>query len=135
MATGINYLDYFLFVFIASVGTLQIAASYAQLRGLSFFNRSIAGYISGSLTVVLAFWWFFASEKRVGHCIIEGFEQFQLLIAGVATAIIVTITLASIIKSRKLPCCGSEETGLESLKYITHFQVITRYFRKRGNKS
>ena len=132
MATGSHPLDYFIFVLVASIGTLQIAAAYAQLRGLSFFNRSIIGYISGSSVIVIAFWWFFATEKRIGHDIIAGSQQYGLFIAGVAAAIFVTVTLSSIIKSRTSPPGKAEETGLKSLKNITYFQAIARYLRRVG---
>jgi hypothetical protein len=134
MSTGNHYFDYFLFVLVASLGTLQIAAAYAQLKGLSFFNRPVIGCIIGSLALVLAFSWFFASDDRIGLPIIEGFEQFYLFLCGMATAILITLILSSIIKSRKISYGEVEEEGLEALKNITYLQAISRYFRKRGNK-
>jgi len=135
VSTGSHFFDYFLFALVASLGTLQIAAAYAQLKGLLFFDRPVIGYVIGSLALISAFLWFFIADDRIGLPIIEGFEQFRYFFTGMATAIIMTLVISSLIKLRKSHCREVEEEGLEALKNATYLQAISRYFRKRGDRS
>jgi hypothetical protein len=134
MGTGSHPLDYLIFIFLASVGTLQIAVAYAKIGGISFFNRPVIGYIVGSLIVIIAFFWFFSADKRIGHNIIAGSQQLGLFLAGIVIAVLVTVTITSIVKRRKLSNGKTQEAGLQALKHMTYFQVISRYFRKANNR-
>jgi len=56
--------DYFLFVFVAVVGVLQVVAAYNKGLSWAFFRSSILGYLFGAAAIVAAFWWFFSSGNR-----------------------------------------------------------------------
>ena len=57
-------LDFFVFAFIASLGVLQMVASYTALRGLLFIRVRSLAFFLGLATTVLGFLWFFLSEPR-----------------------------------------------------------------------
>ena len=134
MATGSHPLDYLILVFVASVGTLQIAAAYAKIGGLSLFNRPIIGYIFGSLIVFIVFFWFFGTDKRIGHDIVAGSQQLGLFLAGIVIAVLVTVSIASIVKKRKFSNGKAQEAGLKALKHMTYFQAIAGYFKRTNNR-
>ena len=78
---GLNYLlDYFLFTFIASVGTIQIALS----------KKYSARTLLGAFLVTSAYWWFFASRNRDVHTIVEGAQLFVGFSFSAILAIVVT---------------------------------------------
>ena len=97
---GTTALDYFLLVAAGCLGTMQIAAACAGLKGLSFFKKPLAGYIFGALVIVAAFCWFFAIENRNVPSKIEGSQQVQIFIAGAVAAYIITAAVSSLIKYR-----------------------------------
>jgi len=57
-------LDYFVLVFVASLGVYQIVAVRVGLRGLCFFRQSIVQSFFGAAAIVGAFAWFYAKEER-----------------------------------------------------------------------
>jgi len=152
--------EYFLFIFLASLGVLQIAASYTRLNGLSFFKRPKWGYIFGTLMVAGGFSWFYIAgdpHPEVGYAIAvrdifiygwsnpkppdiglimgEG-ESVICFLLAVECAVLTTIALSSIVKFRISPRTPEEvnkeaQEGLEVLKDMTFFQAITRSLRNR----
>lgn len=156
-------LEYFLFIFLASLGVLQIAASYANLSGLSFFKRPIWGYIFGSLAVAGGFSWFYIMANPnpdvayaitlgdvfrygwsnpkppdIGLIVGEAECLFFFLIA-VVCALLITIVISSILKSGIPPRTPEEMNeegpkGLEILRGMTLFQAITRHRDGKGKK-
>ena len=155
--------EYFLFIFLASLGILQIAASYTNLKGLSFFSRTAWGYIFGALSIAGGFSWFYIvgnPHPEVGYAITasdifrygysnpmppdiglimgEGESVFFFLLA-VGCALLTTIVISSVVKSRISPITPEDmsekaEEGLEALKRITFFQAITRSLRNGKGK-
>ena len=155
--------EYFLFIYLASLGVLQIAVSYANLRGLSFFKRPIWGYIFGSLAIAGGFSWFYIvgnPHPEVGYAITVsdifryGFsnplppgtglilgagESVFFFLVAVVCALLTTIIISSIVKFRistRTPEDKNEEAleGLEALKGMTFFQAITRNLRNGKGK-
>lgn len=155
--------EYFLFIFLASLGILQIAASYTNLEGLSFFSRTARGYIFGALSIVGGFSWFYTVGNRHpdisyeittsdlfrygwsisvpdGTELVMGEGEYVIVfLLAVGCALLITIMLSSIVKFRILsrtPEDMSEkaEEGLEALKYMTFFQAITRNLRNGKRK-
>ncbi len=127
--------EYFFLVFISCCGVLQFVAARWRLRGISLFQRTISGYLFTVLAIGGAFSWFFTVEDRAVHGL-EGAEIFALFIAGSLSAFILTAALSSVIK-RKLHLLveqdnPEEEPGLDSLRRMTYFQAIARYFRKKN---
>ena len=126
--------EYFLFVFGALFGALQIAAAHSSLRGLSFFGKPFIGYLFGSPVVIASFWWFFATSDRNVH--VTQFSNFHTgtMVSCIALSLLATLLLTfsinSIVKSGQPD--GGEDTddGLEALKRRTYFQIIRRRFGK-----
>lgn len=155
--------EYFLFIFLSSLGILQIAASYSNLNGLSFFKRPKWGYIFGALSIVGGFSWFYIvgnPHPEVGYAITvsdifvygwsnpkppdiglimgEG-ESLIFFLLAVGCALLTTIVISSIVKFRISPRTPEDmsekaEEGLEALKRMTFFQAITRSLRNGKGK-
>lgn len=129
--------EYFFLIFISCCGVLQFVAARRKLRGLSFFQRAISGYLFAVLAIVGAFCWFFIVKNR---CVpgLEGSEVFALFIAGSLASFIFTASLSSVINRKLRLSMGednpSEEPGLDSLKRMTYFQAIAGYFRRKGGE-
>lgn len=129
-------LDYFLLVFIASLGVFQIAAVHAKLEGLWFFRRPIVQYVFGVLAIIGAFGWFFTTKERNIQPTVEGAQQLGLFLGAIVAAYVITALLSSIIQSRvnsqgKTPRKGKQhEQGVETLKTKTVFRGIASSLRK-----
>ena len=156
-------IEFFLFIYLALLGVLQIAASYTNLNGLSFFKSPKWGYIFGILMVAGGFSWFYIvghPHPDVGYAIVirdifvygwsnpkppdiglimgEG-EAVICFLLAVGCALLTTIAISSIVKIRISP--GTPEDmneeapeGLEVLKDMTFFQAITRNLRNGKGK-
>ena len=70
-------LDYFILVFISSLGIYQIAAIHAKLDGLCFFKHTVIQYIFGILAIIGALVWFFTSKDHNVHTTVEGSQQLR----------------------------------------------------------
>ncbi len=129
--------DYFLLVFVASLGVYQIASIRAKLKGLWFFGYQKIQYAFGVLVIVGAFAWFFAGEDRNFQHTVEGAQQLLLFLAAIIAGYITTIILASIIHARATlrtenPGTGKQhEQGMETLKATTVLGGIISSLRKR----
>lgn len=155
--------EFFLFIFLASLGVLQIAASYTKLRGLSFFRSPIWGYIFGSLAVAGGFSWFYivgnphpevgyaitfgdifrygwSNPKPAGTGLIMGEgECVVFFLLAIICALLTTMAISSIVKFRISPRTPEEMNkegpkGLAALKDMTFFQAITRSLHNRKGK-
>ena len=129
--------DYFIFVFMASIGLYQIVTIPARLKGLWFFNRAWLQYIFGILTIVGAYVWFFTSKGRNLQTSTEGAQQLGLFLAAIVTAYLATAILASIIQGvPKSRDSGLQEpqtnSGFEELKTKTLFESIAARLKKEN---
>jgi len=122
-------LAYFLFIFVSFLGMMQIAVTYAQLRGLSFFRRPLWSYTLGALLIIGSFIWFFSSGDRAQPTRLEGGGQFALFFGGMVAAFIVTAVISSVIHHRT--CSHVQGRGLEALKDATYFKIIATRFRSK----
>ena len=128
--------QYFLFVFIASCGVLQLTAAFAHLRGLLFFRKTAIAYIIAILLIGGAFGWFFGwdnrLEEKIMHTGLEGRQQFLNFNLAALAALVFTVIVSSVANSRALirPKEGVEaEQGLGSLKQMSYFKALVRSFR------
>ena len=126
-------LEYFLLVFFASLGVLQIAAARSELKGLSFFPCKLAAYIFSLLIIGGAFGWFFGWDNRLGEKILrpglEGGGQTLYFLLGFLAALAFTLIVSSLLKWRSLPQPG--EQGLEALRERGYLQALRGSFRRR----
>ena len=123
--------DYLLFVFMVSLGVLQLVAAWGRLGGLSFFRRRYLGYIFATVMVGVGYWWFFRVDRNLHDFEggISGPWLFAYLIAALITAILLTLIISSAAKARwgQSDLEGKQE-GLENLKRMTYLQAIKRGF-------
>jgi len=126
-----------LLMFCISLGTVQIAASWADLKGISFFKNEIAGYVFGALLVIGSFVWFFATVK-FGQGGPKGQHDDQALsvVLGGGSALLIKFVLPSLMRLRSFRQPsedGLSVDGLEALKENTLFELI-RYKRSSHEK-
>jgi hypothetical protein len=124
------WLEYFLFVFMASCGVIQIAAAYSRLHGLMFFRRPLWGYVFAAVVTPLAFLWFFKSENRNVPGL-EGSQQFGDFCLGFIAAVVFSALFSSLLRARDALHLGEGEApeGLEALREMTYLQAIRRRLR------
>ena len=124
-----------LLVFLLGLGTFQVIASWADFKGISFFNHRIVGCVFGVVLIIGAFAWFFIAVK-VGEGGPKGQHDDQALstLIGGGLTLLLTWFISSIIKYKSIG--QSRETdqnpgGVETFKYMTFLQAI----RNRSNVS
>ncbi len=122
-------LEYSLFVFVACLGVLQIAAARNRLEGLSLFPRLGWSYLFATLTLILSFGWFFSSQSRYQSPLLGGLEQLLFFSLSALFALAFTLTLVSALKANKPATPSSSPDGLEVLQKLTYLQALRR---KRG---
>lgn len=126
-------LDYFLLVFFACCGVIQLAAAYSGLAGMLIVPRARAGYLLGCALVVGSFAWFaaigdFAIPGDVGG--VEGAQQFGLFLGAAVASVAATNILASLrrLGSRK----RSTLAGMDALREGTYLELALGWLlRKR----
>ncbi len=130
--------DYFVMVFIASIGVYQIVAIHAKYEGICFFKQPVLQLIFGALVLIGAFVWFFTSEERNVQHKVEGAQQLGLFLGAIVAGFATTGIVASIIKARVKPQLDSQpagkqhEMGVETLKTKTLFGGIASSLKKEG---
>ncbi|MBI4299073.1 MAG: hypothetical protein HY666_04855 [Chloroflexi bacterium] len=120
--------DYYLLIFIASLGVLQIVASYSGLRSILFFKRSSVARLGGMAAIIAAFVWFFASEPRNINDTRGGLDannQALLFALASLTAVIATLIGSSLVNVRMRGNSTSPEDGLEALKETSFLQALS----------
>ena len=99
-------LDYFLLVVFATAGLLQVVAALSGLDGLQFLHQRRVSVVLGAAVLCGAFAWFVLTGSLsipgdVGG--VEGSEQFGLFWGGLATAIVGTCILTSLLRRSGRP--------------------------------
>ena len=90
-------LQYSLFVFLAAIGTVQLAAAYAGLRGLLLARSRLWATFIGTAVLGAAFLWFFGLIDRNVRGL-EGAEQSLLFVTAAIAAVTITGVAASLIQ-------------------------------------
>lgn len=121
--------DYFVFVFLSSLGVVQIAAAYAGLRGLLFLQSRWTSALVGAGLVGIGFAWFFAPGPRhipdtAGG--LDGNAQALLFTLSAAAALLFTFVFASLANARFLHTQRHPPEGLEALRETTYLQAVRR---------
>ena len=105
--------DYFLMVFVASLGVIQAAASIGGLRGLLVFkNPLIARGLGVGVAVAAVAWFFLVTERNINDYEggLDSNEQGLLFFLAVAASGIFTCVLTSLLNRRMV---GSREGGMK----------------------
>lgn len=123
--------DYYLAVFVAAIGVIQIAASMGGLRGLVFLKSRLLTRIVGASLAAAPMAWFLSSAPRniVDHKGgLDANEQALLLALGTLTALAVTLAVSSLVNLRMKAEVGPE-ADLDSLKTATYARAVAASFR------
>ena len=128
--------DYFLLVFVASLGVFQIVAAYSRLYGLLLFNRILSSLL-GLAAAVLAFTWFFASEPRNipdTSSGLDGNQQALLFSAGALAALVTTLVVSSL---RHWSMAGGDEDdrGLDALRHTNYLRILMKGLDRHWKRS
>ena len=129
------FIEYFVLAFFSSSGVLQLAVTYAGLKGLSFFKKPAFNYFLGILAIAGAFAFFYASGDRAAEPLrgIEGgvkrfFGERECLaafMAGAFSALVSTLMVSSVAK--RAMCSSSRKAparGLDALREMTFWQAM-----------
>jgi len=137
--------EYFILVFIASVGVLQLIATVTQRKGLLFFNRKALAYLFSFLAIGGSFGWFFgwgdpldmamrqtgdAAMRQTG---LEGAQQFLYFNMAVFAALVFTLIVSSLLKARWKGQPKGSSQGLDALKERSYFEAVKHSFRSKGD--
>ena len=124
--------DYYLFVFAASLGVIQISASLGRLRGLLLLKSPAVARASGLALAVGAFVWFFATDPRNLNDYEGGLDaniQALFFFLGALTAIVVTVLVSSLVNARMNGGGPAPGEGLDALKHTNYVRALSRSLR------
>ena len=119
--------DYFILVFVASMGVLQIAASLGRLNGLLFFKSPPAARAFGIVLIVAAFIWFFSTGSRNVNDYNGGLDaptQALFFFLGALAGVGVTFLVSSMVNLRMNGQEPSPEAGLDALRETNYIRAL-----------
>jgi phosphate/sulfate permease len=121
--------NYFLMVFLAVIGVIQLAAVYNNFRGLLFFPVKILSLIFGIIAVGMAlagfFFWY-----DIYDIVVEGAQQTGSFVFSAGMGIVFTLVLSSLVNHRRFNSGKPQRDGMDNLQESTFFQAV----RNNGNK-
>ena len=127
-------LDYILFIFIASLGVLQLAASLRGFSRLMLFRTKPLSCTFAAFCLLGSFGWFFGWDDRLDEKImmtgLEGAQQFFYFALSFFLALVFTLLISSL-RWRRLPPEDKVGEGLEVLRGKTYLQAIRDKYGKR----
>ncbi len=128
---------FFLYVFLFSVGIIQIAASYSRMRGLSFFTSPTIGYSFGAVFIIGSNLMFFLSgDRNVLQPRLEGAQLLGWTFLGLAASVAFTLAVTYFIRGRKDAQQEDYPDGMEAICEHTYLPLIKRLWRRisRGDR-
>ena len=131
-------MDYFILVYVAAMGVLQMIASRRDLRGMLLIPAPPIAFLLGLCAVIAAFTWFFASEPRnlsdtEGG--LDGNRAASMFSAASALAVFTTLVL-SICGHRSLGRNGEPPSpGLDALGHTTYLWALRVSLKALWNRS
>ena len=130
-------LQYFIFVFLACCGVLQLVARWNKLAGLVFFQSKAATYVFATLTIGGGYVWFFVSGDR--NTLVprmEGAQQTASFFPGALLALLFTAAISALVHRRGIARSNPHrsEPGLDALKKMNYFEALKHSFRSGVRK-
>ena len=129
--------DYYLLIFWASSGAIQVAVSLGRLKGLLLLRNFWASGIFGVVLIISAFTWYFATGPRnIGDTEggLDANDQASIFAIGSLAGVIVTLIASSLVNLRMKGKPHGPDMGLEALKHTNYFTALVnslRYWWKR----
>ena len=124
--------DYFLFVFSASLGVIQIAVSMGRLTGLLMFKPPLVAKAIGLALVAGAFVWFFATSDRNLNDYEGGLDgNIQALVFFLAAlgGFVITLVVSTIVNAGMKGGDTTPGEGFEALKQTNYGRALARSIR------
>ena len=128
--------DYFIVVFVASLGVMQTAASIGGLRGLLVFKNPLVARPLGIAIAIAAIAWFFLVAERNINDYEGGLDSNQqglLFFLAVAASGVFTFILTSPLNARMRRRMGNGErapdAGLGAMQHGNWFQALAHNYR------
>jgi len=139
--------EYIAFVFMASVGVLQLVGAFTQLKGLLFFRNRALTYLLSFLLIGGSFYWFFVRDDRwdtiMRHTSLEGKQQFLYFCLAAFLAVFFTLVISSLLAALRARRQNKSTTnpgqttdpdpgeGLDKLKEVSYLEALKRSFRSK----
>ena len=124
--------EYSIFVFIASLGAIQIGASVGELSGLLLVRSPLLARALGTVVIVAAVVWFFASENRNINDYEGGLDangQGLYFFYSALGAVIVTLVVSSLVNHRLTGGHAPRPDGFDALKHTMYIRALWRSLR------
>ena len=129
--------DYILFIFVASLGVMQLAALKNRLRGIYLVKIPLLNLVLALALVIGSCLWFFYSEPRnlpdTGDGL-DGNQQAMFSVAAAAGAVLFTLAITSLLNAGLGRGGDKTGSGLEALRHTTYFTALRRTLGKLWNK-
>jgi hypothetical protein len=125
-------LDYFLFVFAASLGVIQIAGSVGRLTGLLMLRPPVAARAAGLVLVAGALIWFFATDDRNLNDYeggLDGNIQALVFFLAALSGLVATLVATTIVNAGMKGGNTTPGEGLEALKHTNYGRALARSIR------
>ncbi len=121
--------DYVLFIFLASLGVVQLAALKNRLKGLYFIRIPLLNFVAALVLVAGSFLWFFVSEPRnlpdTGGGL-DGNQQAMFSVAAAVGAVLFTLATTSLLNAGFGRGEELKGTGLQALRRTNYFIALRR---------
>ena len=121
--------DYVLFIFLASLGVVQLAALKNKLKGLYFISIPLLNFVAALVLVAGSFVWFFVSEPRnlpdTGGGL-DGNQQAMFSVAAAVGAVLFTLVATSLLNAGFGRGEDLKGTGLQALRQMNYFIALRR---------
>ena len=121
--------DYVLFIFLASLGVVRLAALKNRLKGLYFIRIPLLNFVAALVLVAGSFVWFFVSEPRnlpdTGGGL-DGNQQAMFSIAAAVGAVLFTLATTSLLNAGLGRGEELKGTGLQALRRTNYFIALRR---------
>ena len=120
-------IDYFILVFVASIGVIQIAASLGRLNGLLIFKSILLARTLGLILAVVPFVLFFSTAERNINDFEGGLDaptQALFFFLGAIAGGGVTFLLSSLANIRMNNGDPSPEAGLDALRETNYVRAL-----------
>ena len=121
--------DYFLLVFVATLGVIQLAASLAGLKGLVVFKSPFVARPLGLALVVAAFIFFFSTGERNLNDYEGGLDantQALFFFLGVLAGGGVTFVGSSVVNMRMKAAGPMPNGGFDALREANYVRALAR---------